>query len=253
MIELKRVSFSYGKRKILSDISIRLPHGEFLAILGSNGAGKSTLIKLMSGLLNPDKGKILLDGADINSFGAYRLSRMRAVLEQECELSFDYKVSEVVELAFFGGGIDRGLVKKCLSEVSLENFEGRIYTNLSGGEKRRVQLARALCQMGRNHKGKTLFLDEPSAGLDPAHSHAAMAAAKKAALSGAAVAAVLHDPNLAAAYADKIAVLKNGKLSAYGSVSEVFSKDVFETAYSTTCEILDSPFGKISIFPPQRG
>ncbi len=249
MIELKRISFSYGERRILSNLSIGFPYGEFLAILGSNGAGKSTLIKLASGLLNPSEGKILLDGVDMGSIGAFKLSRMRSVLEQESDLSFEYKVSEVVELAFFGNFIDEELVKECLAEVSLEDLGNRTYTSLSGGEKHRVQLARVLCQLGKFPKGKTLLLDEPSAGLDPAHSHIVMTAAKKAARSGAAVVSVLHDPNLAAAYADKIAVLNNGKLFAYGSVSDVFSKEVLESAYCTRCEILDSPFGKVSVFP----
>ncbi len=250
MIELKNVSFSFGEKRVLKNISLEVNNGEFLAILGANGAGKSTLMKIMSGILRPKSGIALINSRDISELGALELAQERAVLEQDCELSFDYTVAEVVSLgAYSSKAPTKAFISKCLASVGLSNFEERVYTQLSGGEQRRVQTARVLMQIGESPKGKTLFLDEPSAGLDPAHSHMSMLCAQKLAKQNASIIAVLHDPNLAAAYADKIAVIKNGELSAFGEIEEVFTQETFENAYETKCEILNSKHGKIAIFP----
>lgn len=254
MLAIENVSFAYGRgRRVLDGVSLRVGAGEFAAVLGANGAGKSSLLKIASGYARPDVGRVMLGGADIAGLSARELARMRAVLEQECPLTFEYTVGEVVALGGYSRGGLSGLsadVSESLESVGLAGFEKRKYSELSGGEKRRVQLARALCQLGENPK--LLLLDEPSAGLDPAHAHAAMSAARKVAERGAAVVAVLHDPNLAAAYADKIALLKDGKISSFGSAESAMRAELLGGVYGADCEIVSDGIRNVAYFPPKK-
>lgn len=256
MVETDKIGFAYASGKsVLSDVSIRVGDGEFAVLLGANGAGKSTLLKIISGYLKPSCGRVLYGSEDISAMSAGALAARRSVLEQECALDFDYSVLEAVMLGGFVHSDSRRPLSEsaleALESVGLAGFGGRVYTRLSGGEKRRVQLARALCQLG-NPRGKVLLLDEPSAGLDPAHAHAAMAAARRAADGGATVVAVLHDPNLAAAYADKIALLKGGRLSAFGGVSETLDDGKLSAVYGAPCEIVRGGGRSVVYFPPKK-
>ena len=241
MLAIENVSFAYGRgRRVLDGVSLRVGAGEFAAVLGANGAGKSSLLKIASGYARPDVGRVMLGGADIAGLSARELARMRAV-------------GEVVALGGYSRGGLSGLsadVSESLESVGLAGFEKRKYSELSGGEKRRVQLARALCQLGENPK--LLLLDEPSAGLDPAHAHAAMSAAREVAERGAAVVAVLHDPNLAAAYADKIALLKDGKISSFGSAESAMRAELLGGVYGADCEIVSDGIRNVAYFPPKK-
>ncbi len=243
MLKINKISFSYAKKSTLCDVSLEVNCGELLAVLGANGAGKSTLIKLVSGFLKPESGSINFANKDMSTSAPKELAKFRAVLEQECPLSFNYSVLEVVK---FGGyarekeslaSLDLD-ARNALKSVGLQGFENRNYLELSGGEKRRVQTARTLCQLGENPNKKLLLLDEPSAGLDPAHSHLSMSAARKVADQNAAVCAVLHDINLAATYADKIALLKNGRLLKCAPVSKILNAELLEETFNTPCQLI---------------
>ena len=166
MIEAKDISFGYGRRKVLSGVSAKFEDGVFAAVLGANGAGKSTLLKILSGWLKPDGGEVLYAGANAASLGARELAKSRAVLEQECRLDFACPVGQIVRMSGFSAGALGAEAKTeeaeaALDAAGLSGFSDRIYTELSGGEKRRVHLARALCQLGENPEGKALLLDEP--------------------------------------------------------------------------------------------
>ena len=243
MIEAKDISFGYGRRKVLSGVSAKFEDGVFAAVLGANGAGKSTLLKILSGWLKPDGGEVLYAGA---------------VLEQECRLDFACPVGQIVRMSGFSAGALGAEAKTeeaeaALDAAGLSGFSDRIYTELSGGEKRRVHLARALCQLGENPEGKALLLDEPAASLDPAAAHAAMRAAKSAAQKGACVVAVLHDPNLAFVYCDFALLLKGGKIAACGNTPQTLTRENLSFAYSHPCGVFPSPFGETARFPKSGG
>ena len=162
MIEAKNISFRYGSRSALDGVSLKVEDGEFAAILGANGAGKSTLLKVMSGYLKPSPGEILINGCPASKMSPAKLAKERAVLEQESLLSSDYTVLETVLLgryAFSPFAADdaegRTIALAAIKSAGLEGFEDRLYTQLSGGEKRRVQLARAICQIGKDPRKKT--------------------------------------------------------------------------------------------------
>ncbi len=191
MVEIDKVGFAYTSGKsVLSDVSFRVGDGAFAVLLGANGAGTSTLLTMVRGYLKPSCGRVLYDSEDVSAMSAGMLAARRSVLEQECALGFDYSVLETVMLGGFVRTDSRfplaAAALEALERVGLAGFGERVYTKLSGGEKRRVQLARALCQLG-DPRGKVLLLDEPSAGLDPAHAHAAMAAARRSRTPGRAL------------------------------------------------------------------
>lgn len=254
MLEIRDASFSYGSRRVLDGASLSVASGEFTAVLGANGAGKSTLLKVASGLERPSSGSVAISGRDVGSYSPRGLAKIRAVLEQEPEFCFD---STVLETALLGryvyGGFsascaDVEIARQCLALAGLSGFEGRLYTRLSGGEKRRVQLARALAQIGPECSGKLLLLDEPSAGLDPAHAHLILAAARSLASRGCAVVAVLHDPNLAAAYADRIALMKSGRVTACAPARDAMDAGLLGETYGIPCRIISDGGSNFALF-----
>lgn len=256
MISLKNITFAYGSRKILEDVSISASDGEFIAVLGANGAGKSTLLRIASGALRAKSGIVEINGLDVAKTAPRNLAKFRAVLEQESALDFDYTALETVLLGRYAHNMfpqnspeDISLAEDCLKRVGMCGAENRLYTQLSGGEKQRIQLARALCQIGKNPRGKILMLDEPSASLDPAHAHAAMRAAKDLCERGAAVISILHDPNLAAAYATKIALLKDSKILSFDTPEKSLTETLLGKTYNAPCKIFDIGGKKIIYFP----
>jgi iron complex transport system ATP-binding protein len=167
--ELSNVSFSYNKIFDLRDVSLKIPDGAFSFILGPNGAGKSTLFKIMSGVLKPKKGDVTLRGQNLNTFKALDVARRVAVLEQTPLYSFPFTVEEVVLMGRFpyGGNDlfesdeDIAIVENALKVTGTLAFRSRVIHSLSGGERRRVEIARALAQ-----EASILLLDEPASHLD---------------------------------------------------------------------------------------
>ena len=245
MLEIRDVSFSYGKSEILSGINMSISRGEFVAVLGVNGAGKSTLVKIVSGYLKPQKGDVRLGGKSVFEYSPKDLSLSRAVLEQETNMEFDSSVLETVALGRFSmsgfwGMDDKSLKisKEALKMVGLDGFEEKMYMSLSGGEKRRVQLARAIAQILHEPEGKLLLLDEPTANLDPARSLQTMHICSKLCEMGASCMAVVHSVNLALAYAGKTLMLKDSKIFKFGDTAEVVTEENVSELYGLDCQIL---------------
>jgi len=208
-----------GGRALLHGVDIALAPGRLTAILGPNGAGKSTLLKTLSGDIAPDQGRVTLDGCDLSRWSAADLARRRAVLPQDVPLAFAFTVREVV-----GWGArslpprtaDR-LAAQALAAVEAAHLADRPVPVLSGGERRRVHLARALVQCRAAEgpgRAPVLLLDEPTAGLD---------LAARLARDGYAVAAVLHDLDLAATYADLAVLMADGRIVGAGAVGDVLT------------------------------
>ncbi len=261
MLEFCDIKFAYpnSNKTLLDSLSAKICDGELAILLGVNGAGKSTLINILSGFTKPSCGKVFLNGKNVLEFSATSLARQRAVLEQADSLNFNYTLKESVLLgryAFNNGFLqtldDEEIALNCIAKVGLSGMENRLYPSLSGGEKRRAFLARVLAQIYRSsddYSGTVLFLDEPSAGLDPAHTHLVLQLARNLANKGATVFAILHDPNLALQYADKIALLKDSKFLAYARAQEVFEENILSETYSTPCKIHSlSDSSKVAIF-----
>jgi len=241
MLTAENISIAYGRAEVLKAASLAVAPGEVVAVLGPNGAGKSTLLAVLAGTLRPQRGAAVLEGRALAAWSPRALALRRAVLPQHSKLAFGFSVLEVVLLGRspHAGRSSRdedvAVAEACLAEAEVTHLAGRVYTTLSGGERQRVQLARVLAQIGfpgSSDEGRYLLLDEPTASLDPAHQHATLRTARRAAERGVGVVAILHDLNLAALYADRLVVLSRGCLAAEGApeavLTEALVRDVFD-------------------------
>jgi iron complex transport system ATP-binding protein len=227
IVELREVSFAYGRAPALERVSFRARAGEFVGLLGPNGAGKSTLVRLAAGLLPPASGEVRLGGLDPWRAPRREVARVCALVPQEPRVAWPFTVREAVMmgraprqgLLALPSRFDRGAVEGALQACDLVHLAARRLDALSGGERRRVFFARALAQEPR-----VLLLDEPTAFLDLGHQVAAMRMAQVAARAGLCVVAVLHDLNLAAAACDRVAVLSRGGIVAEGGPGEVLTE-----------------------------
>ncbi|AYG67030.1 MULTISPECIES: heme ABC transporter ATP-binding protein [unclassified Rhizobium] len=238
MIDVSNLSVRLSGKAVVQDMSFTAEAGTLTAICGPNGSGKTTTMKAISGEL-AYHGSAQMNGAEIGKLEAWRLAEMRGVLPQASSISFPFTVREIVRMGLTSGRnrhpeqADR-TAAEALAAVDLGGFEGRFYQELSGGEQQRVQLARVLCQIPEpviDGKPCWLLLDEPVSSLDISHQLTIMTLARQFCRRGGGVVAVMHDLNLTALFADRMLLLKNGRLQAEGSVKDVLTdrhlQDVF--------------------------
>jgi iron complex transport system ATP-binding protein len=230
MLLAEGVSCVLDGRNVLRGVDLGLAAGEVLAILGPNGAGKSTLLRVLAREIPPTSGRIELNGRALGKWSAVELARQRAVLPQADSLRFAFEVREVVRLGRYpwsSGKSDKEyeIVDQAMRAAGVERFAARLYTTLSGGERARVQLARVFAQIWElPQRGATLLLlDEPTASLDLAHQHDVLTAVRGFASRGAGIALALHDLNLAARYADRVLLMKDGEVASIGNAREVLT------------------------------
>lgn len=241
MIEARGVSVRPGGVPVLERVSCALHPGEIVCILGPNGAGKSTLLRTMAGGVIPDEGQITLDGKNLADWPARDLARRRAVLNQILEMAFPFTAQDIVTMGRSphedraGGDITR----RALEAADAAALAGRVYTTLSGGEKQRVQIARALTQIGftaADLNGKYLFLDEPISALDLRHQKSLAALLMALKDKGAGILCVVHDINYACAVADRMVMMKGGRVVAVrdslsaGDLSAVYDIEAREVS-----------------------
>ena len=239
------ISVELGGRVVLHEVSFRAQVGQVTAIVGPNGSGKSTLLRALTQEVGY-AGDVNLDDRDIKSHTPAELAIRRAVLPQASRIAFPFTVLEVVRLGLLAGlGTQAANVPSlALERVGLAGFEGRFYSELSGGEQQRVQLARILAQVWAPHPSgaaRWLLLDEPVSSLDLGHQLEVMSIAQAFAQAGGGVIAVMHDLNLTAMYADQIFVLSQGKVVAVGAPSEIFDNQTLERAYRCRVDVNNPP------------
>lgn len=253
MLEAQAVGHSFGRTRVLQDVSLKVRPGEMVALCGPNGAGKSTLLAAMAGDFAPDEGNIHLDGRIVTSLSPADLARRRAVLEQTPTLSAAFTVRELLAL-----GIPRDvppervnvLVRETLRDVALLGRADDNCLILSGGQRHRAHLARVLVQLAASDKAcGYLMLDEPTASLDIAHQITTMRIARRAARLGEGVLVVLHDLNLAAAFADRVALMHEGRLVADGPGADIFTAERLSAIYETEIAVEEAEGGRPRIVP----
>jgi iron complex transport system ATP-binding protein len=249
IIHATGVSVIVDKRTIINDVTIDILPGEVLALVGPNGAGKSTLLSVLSGDVTPDAGSVTMGGRDLGGIRHLELARLRSVLTQENQVSFPFTVEEVVEMGRSPWARtpererDNEVISEALTLTEVAHLADRRYTSLSGGEKARVSLARVLAQ-----STPVIFLDEPTAALDLRHQEEVMRTARTLAGEGRAVVIVVHDLSLAAAYADRVALIERGSLVALGSPTDVLTEDAIADVYGLRVEVLDQN-GRLVVVP----
>lgn len=241
MLEAKGITVERSGRKLLDNVSVAIVPERVTAIVGPNGAGKSTLIKVLAGEIVPTHGDVELDGRSLKTFRAAELAARRAIVPQSTFLSFPFSVIEVVKLGASVPGFDQNpehstrIAEDALCDVGLTDFRDRTYSQLSGGERQRVHVARALCQLNASVRRQTqtavLLLDEPTSSLDLSHQSLVLGEARAQADDGRAVAVVLHDLNLAAAWADEVILMNSGGIAARGPPSAIFQDDLLSAVF----------------------
>ena len=249
MINVKGLSVRLGGKVCLRGVDLETHSGELVAIIGPNGAGKSTLLKAISGELEPDEGQALIDGRSREQWQRQALARQMAVMGQAPSLAFDFTVRELVELGRAphrgSAGVQnhRAIVDYAIRLSGLAEFADRLVPSLSGGERQRAFFAKAIAQLMRapdtlQGRDRLLLLDEPTSALDLAQQVRVMGAARAMVEAGGAVLAVLHDLNLTASYADRVAVLFDGELVAYGPTQDVLKAEALSAWYGCPVDVL---------------
>jgi iron complex transport system ATP-binding protein len=239
-IRAENVSVTLDHRPVLTDITLDVLPGEVLALVGPNGAGKSTLLSVLSGERHPDAGSITLDDRPLASYSPLELARRRSVLTQENTLSFPFRVREVLEMGRSPwartpqlADDDRALARAA-ERADVAGLLHRRFTELSGGERARVSLARVLAQ-----DTGIVLLDEPTAALDLRHQEDVLRVARELAADGRAVVVVLHDLSLAGAVADRVGLLDAGRLVALGPPAKVLTASGLSKVYGVKVEVFE--------------
>lgn len=244
-IEVRNLGFSHGRLRVLRDVELALYPGRHYVIAGPNGAGKSTFLDILARLKEPESGTVLVMGRYAADYATMELARLVALAPQEHQLNFSFSIREIVAMGrrpFLDrwgrmGEVDDEIVERAIRSVHLEHIAHKSVTALSGGERRRCIVARALAQTT-----PIVLLDEPSAGLDIAQSLSLMALARSLAEQGALVVTVSHDLNLAACYGHEFIFLKNGRLAAFGPVAETFTDKILTEIYETDARVRHDDF-----------
>lgn len=240
-IDVDCISVRLAGRRVLDNVSLSLRTGEVLAIAGPNGAGKSTLLRSMAGVQALDAGRILLGGQTLDRFDARSLARSVAYLPQDRVVAWPISVEAVVSLGRHPhlsylkrmSERDESAVRAAMEAVEVAHLAERPVTELSGGERARVLVARALAQ-----EAPVLLADEPTSGLDPAHALTLFETLGKLAHGGRTIAVALHDLNLAMRYCDKVILLKEGCVEALGPSGDVMTHERLAEVFGIDAEII---------------
>ncbi|QTD40903.1 ATP-binding cassette domain-containing protein [Sporosarcina sp. Te-1] len=236
MITVEHLEGGYGKTPIIRDLQFEIQKGEFFALLGPNGSGKTTLFKLITGQLPSVSGSILIDGKPMTQLTKLEKARKIAVLAQESQVTFDFTVEEIVSLGRYPHqtGIfkrlsseDRKVIDNVMSVTRIEHFRNAQFRILSGGEKQRVLLAKALAQ-----EPEVLLLDEPTNHLDIKHTFQILNMLKEwQRTKSLTIFAILHDLNVASLYADRVALLHKGSFLEVGDVHTLRNENQLKKVY----------------------
>ena len=236
MLKASGLSIAYENTKLLDAVDLEITAGETLAVIGPNGAGKSTLVRAIAGDIKPTTGEVEFHGRGPEQWDKSHLAQHMAVLPQRSTLDFPFTVYEVVALSrtphHTGAKTDEDIIDTVLKYLDASHLTDRIYTQLSGGEQQRVQLARVLAQIWQPAEhSRLLLLDEPSSSFDLAHQQMLMSAIQDFSGKGVAILVVLHDLNMAMQCSDKVAVLSDGKLRKLGPPNSVLTESLVHEVF----------------------
>jgi len=240
-LEARQVSYSIQDQRILHEVSMQIREQQFVGLIGPNGSGKSTLLKNMYRLLKPENGTVLLNEQDIFKQSSKNIAKNLAVVSQETPVLFDFTVHDLVsmgrtphkKLLELDQERDFQIVKDALNQTGITHLEKRSFGSLSGGEKKRVMVARALAQ-----QAQILILDEPTNHLDIQHQLQLMDLIQTLHLT---VVAALHDLNIAAMYCDQIYVLQQGQIVCSGTPEEVLTPALLQDVFGVYADIQTHP------------
>ncbi len=234
-LKIDEIEFAYGEEVILKDISFNIEEGEFISIIGPNGSGKSTLLKTLNNIYTPRKGNIYLDGEKIQKIKRREIAKRISLVPQESQINYEFTVEEIVTMGrhpykrrFEKENLeDKRIIEEAMEMTYTTKLRDKLITEISGGEKQRVIIAKALAQ-----NSSIILLDEPTSSLDINHQIEVLELLKKLNKNkNTTVVIVLHDINIASRYSDRIIFLKDGKIISKGRPEEVVTKNNIKKAY----------------------
>ncbi len=247
------VHIDLGGRPVLHGVSLTAQPAQLVALVGPNGCGKSTLLSILAGVREPKSGGVHIGERHLGEFPARELARQRALVTQNNRVDTPFTVREVVELGRYPwlrtpqARESARIIAEAIDACGIADLVDRPFPELSGGQQARVALARALAQ-----DTPVLLLDEPTAALDIAHSEQVLKILRARADAGHTVVLVVHDLSLAAAYADRVALMKDGRMLASGTVDEVLTADLLSTTYDHAVTLVRHPDTGELIITPDR-
>lgn len=252
MLSVSHLAYGYGRRQVLRDVSFSLNAGESIALLGANGSGKSTLMRLLLGILRPQHGEIRLDNRPLHQLPNRERAHRMAYVPQDHGVAFPFRVREVVDMGRLPhrnltgrvSNKDRRHTDAALDRLGIIDLAERNYTELSGGQRQLVLIARALAQ-----GASILILDEPVTGLDYGNQHRLNTHIRDLANSGYSILQSTHYPEHALAAASRVILLQEGRILADGPAGTTISAEHLRALYAIETEIIDLGDGRRSIHP----
>ena len=249
-IELRGISKNYDGRHVLGPIDLTIEHGGVTALIGPNGAGKSTMLTIIGRLLDADSGRVTVGGLDVRHTKSKELAKVVSILKQENHFMARLTVQQLVTFGRFphsAGRLtetDQRAIHAAIAFLDLAGMEDRFIDELSGGQRQRAFVAMVLAQ-----DTDYVLLDEPLTGLDMRHAVGMMGQVRAAADAlGKTVVLVIHDVNFAAAYADRIIALAEGRVVASGTPEEIITPDVLERVFETPVEVVEHHGKRVAIY-----
>lgn len=250
MIQINQVKKQYSEETTIGSISTQIPKSGITSIIGPNGAGKSTTLLMVGRLLPIDEGNIVVGDMDVSSAKSKDLAKILAILRQENHFMTKLTVRQLVGFGRFpysGGRLtkeDEKIITKYIDFFGLQDLENRYLDELSGGQRQRAYVAMVLCQ-----ETEYVLLDEPLNNLDVARSVQMLKHLRKACDElNRTIVMVMHDINFAAAYSDQICCMKNGKIEAFGSPTDIMKGDVLSDIFNTDIEIMNTERGPVALY-----
>jgi iron complex transport system ATP-binding protein len=216
ILEVKELQFNYDNDFALNIPSLNVRKGEFIYLLGLNGSGKTTLFYLLAHVLRPVRGAIFIKGENSGRMDQRIIARTIALVEQEVQYVFPYSVYEVVMMGrfahnkrqYFESAEDRAKVDQALYQMSVYHLKDRLITELSGGERRRVEIARALCQ-----ETDLILLDEPTTFLDIKQQELFLVCVQALHRSGKTIICITHRLDIVKQYGGRVIILRQGVIA----------------------------------------
>lgn len=253
MLEVKDLSFSYGGRRILDNVSLRAEKGQFVSVLGSNGVGKSTLFKCILGVLRDYSGTVSVDGQDTRSMSVRELAQKIAYIPQMSASAFNYSVEDIVLMGTTAGlgslrspgAVEKRRAEDAMERMGIAELRQRCFHHLSGGERQLTVIARALAQ-----QTDILLLDEPTSALDFGNQMRILQEAKSLARDGYLVLQTTHDPERAYMFSDRMVALKDGRVFAQGTPTEVLTEKNIRQLYGVDTKLTSIFDDRVRVFTP---
>ncbi len=250
MIQVRSLTKKYGNKTVVDNVSLSLSKGKLTSLIGPNGAGKSTVLSMVSRLMQPNEGVVLIEGKEIGEWDPKELAKKLAILKQSNHINMRLTIRELVGFGRFphsGGNLtreDEEKIDEALGYMQLKDLEHRYLDELSGGQRQRAYIAMVIAQ-----NSEYILLDEQLNNFDMKHAAEIMKTLRKLVDDlGKTVIIVIHDINFASCYSDYIVALKDGVIAKEGSTKDLIQQEVLEQIYEMPFNIQEVNGQRICVY-----